>query len=66
MTLNEAYHKWIGQIEVKTNNIDKLRECFKDLWFAVREHVENDEGIERCEHCGHTAATGACFYCKMD
>ncbi len=24
------------------------------------------ELIEQCEDCGHTAETGACFYCKMD
>lgn len=26
-------------------------------------YVDSDE---ICEHCGHTPATGACFYCKMD
>lgn len=24
------------------------------------------EDLETCDHCGHTLATGACFYCKMD
>ncbi len=23
-------------------------------------------GYDKCEHCGHVDATGACFHCKMD
>ena len=27
---------------------------------------DNDDEHNRCPDCGHTPATGACFYCRMD
>lgn len=28
--------------------------------------MEDEDEDERCEECGHTPATGACYWCKMD
>lgn len=44
-------------IEMIIMGMSKMVECPKC-------GIEQDDDI--CEHCGHTAETGACFYCKMD
>lgn len=36
------------------------------LWHETWPDLDENEDDEKCSHCGHSPATGACFYCKMD
>lgn len=42
MTPLEVYTKWKDEVENKKTNIDKLKECFSDMWYCIKELSDKD------------------------
>ena len=56
----EACEKWV------TENLPIGVQKCRTGSYSI-DQVEGDcDDQDKCPHCGHTAETGACFYCKMD
>lgn len=53
-------HPWT-KIFLQENGLAYIQS--ENYGFDVKFEVDEDE---RCSDCGHTPATGACFYCKQD